>query len=106
MRQFKGESPIAVEVVTDEALVQDNGIDLIVAELDRCWEVTQDQVEAQDREGSLRDPEGIGNYLPVLRRTKKAQLSTVGSCVGDSASGDQGVRENARSETHGKQRQR
>ena len=30
----------------DDALVQDDGIDLIVEELDRCWEVTQDQDKA------------------------------------------------------------
>ena len=27
----------------DDALIQDDGVDLIVAELNRCWEVTQDQ---------------------------------------------------------------
>ena len=27
----------------DDALVQDDGIDLIVGELDRCWGVTQNQ---------------------------------------------------------------
>ena len=43
MRQLKGESRTAAEVVVDDALVQDDGIDWIVAELDRCWEVTQDQ---------------------------------------------------------------
>ena len=30
----------------DDALVQDDGIDLIVEELDRCWEVFQDQDKA------------------------------------------------------------
>ena len=30
----------------DDALVQDDGIDLIVEELDRCGEVTQDQDKA------------------------------------------------------------
>ena len=30
----------------DDALVQDDGIDLIVEELDRCWEVTQDKKTA------------------------------------------------------------
>ena len=30
----------------DDALEQDDGIDLIVEELDRCWEVTQDQDKA------------------------------------------------------------
>ena len=40
LRQLKGESRTAVEVAMDDALVQEDGIDLIVAELDRCWEVT------------------------------------------------------------------
>ena len=30
-------------VVVDDALIQDDGLDLIVGELDRCWEVTQKQ---------------------------------------------------------------
>ena len=42
-RQLRGESRTAAEVVLDDALVQDDGIDLIVEELDRCWEVTQDK---------------------------------------------------------------
>ena len=46
LRQLKGESRTAAEVVMDDALVQDDGIDLIVEELDRCWEVTQDQNKA------------------------------------------------------------
>ena len=46
LRQLKGESRTAAEVVMDDALVQEDGIDLIVAELDRCWEVTQDQDKA------------------------------------------------------------
>ena len=35
LRQLKGESRTAAEVVMDDALVQDDGIDLIVEELDR-----------------------------------------------------------------------
>ena len=37
----------------DEALVQDDGIELIVVELDRCWEVTQDQDKASKIEKAL-----------------------------------------------------
>ena len=37
----------------DDALVQDDGIDLIVEELDRCWEVTQDQDKASKIEKAL-----------------------------------------------------
>ena len=46
LRQLQGESWTAAEVVMDDALVQEDGIDLIVEELDRCWEVTQDQDKA------------------------------------------------------------
>ena len=51
--QLKGESRTAAEVVMDDALVQDVGIDLIVEELDRCWEVTQDQDKASKIEKAL-----------------------------------------------------
>ena len=37
----------------DDALVQDHGIDSIVEELDRCWEVTQDQDKASKIEKAL-----------------------------------------------------
>ena len=37
----------------DDALVQEDGIDLIVEELDRCWEVTQDQDKASKIEKAL-----------------------------------------------------
>ena len=36
----------------DDALIQD-GVDKIVAELNRCWEVTQDQDKASKIEGAL-----------------------------------------------------
>ena len=47
------EGRTAAEVVMDDALVQDDGIDLIVEELDRCWEVTQDQDKASKIEKAL-----------------------------------------------------
>ena len=34
---------MAAGVVVDDGLIQDDGIDLILGELDRCWEVTQNQ---------------------------------------------------------------
>ena len=37
----------------DEGLVQDDGIDLTVAELDRCCEVTRDQDKASKIENTL-----------------------------------------------------
>ena len=37
----------------DDALVQDDGIDLILEGLDRCWEVTQDQDKASKIEKAL-----------------------------------------------------
>ena len=53
LRQRKGESRTAAEVVIDDALVQDDGIDLIVEELDRCWEVTQNRDKASNIEKAL-----------------------------------------------------
>ena len=37
----------------DDALVQDDSIDFIVEELDRCWEVTQDQDKESKIEKAL-----------------------------------------------------
>ena len=87
----------------DDALVQDDGIDLIVDELDRCWDVTQDQDKASKIEKALfetqRDVKN-GNDLHVLRGTEEAQFSTVGKCTGDAITGgDQGLRDSARRET-------
>ena len=80
----------------DDALVQDDGIDLIVEELDRCWEVTQDQDKSvEDRKGPLRDTKGRqnGDDLHVLCGTEEASLSTLGKCTGDATtSSDQGLR--------------
>ena len=53
LRQLKGESRTAAEVVIDDALIEDDGVDLIVAELNRCWEVTQDQDKASKIERAL-----------------------------------------------------
>ena len=59
----------------DDALVQDDGIDLIVEELDRCWEVTQDQDKASKIEKALlRATKGRqnGDDLHVLCGMKEA----------------------------------
>ena len=53
LRQLKGESRTAAGVVMDDAMIQDDGVDLIVAELNRCWEVTQDQDKTSKIERSL-----------------------------------------------------
>ena len=75
-RQLKGESGTAAEVVMDDALAQNDGIDLIVEELDRCGEVTQDQDRASEIEkGPLRDTKGRrqdGNDIHVMRGTEEA----------------------------------
>ena len=47
------ESRTAAEVVMDDALILDDGVDLIVEERDRCWEVTQDQDRASKIEEAL-----------------------------------------------------
>ena len=58
----------------DDALVQDDGIYLIVEEPDRCWEVTQPRQSVEDRKGPLRDAKGRqnGDDLHVLRDTEEA----------------------------------
>ena len=51
----------------DDALVQDDGIDLTVEEQDRCWEVTQDQNRASKIEKALfetqRDVKTEATYM-------------------------------------------
>ena len=74
MRQFKGESRTAAEVVLDDALVQDDGIELIVEELDRCWDVTQDQDQASKIEKALyetqRDVKMETTFMSYVARRK------------------------------------
>ena len=53
LRQLQGEYLTAAAVIMDDDLVQDDGIDLIVEELDRCWEVMQDQDKASKIEKAL-----------------------------------------------------
>ena len=86
----------------EDALVQDDGIDLIAAELDQCWEVTQDQ----DKASKIANSEGRqnGNYLHVLRGAEEAQFSTAGECAGyATACSGQGLRDTTRRETQRKQ---
>ena len=58
----------------DDALVQDDGIDLIVEELDRCWEVTQDQDKASKIEKALfetqRDVKMETTFMSYVARRK------------------------------------
>ena len=58
----------------DDALVQDDGIDLIVEELDRCWEVTQDQDKASKIEKALyekqRDVKMETTFMSHVARRK------------------------------------
>ena len=58
----------------DDALVQDDGSDLIVAELDRCWEVTQDQDKALKIEKALfetqRDAKAEATFMSYVARRK------------------------------------
>ena len=58
----------------NDALVQDDGIDLIVGELDRCWEVTQDQDKAPKIEkalcGTQRDVKTGTTFMSYVVRRK------------------------------------
>ena len=74
LRQLKGESRTAAEVVMDDALVQEDGIDLIVGELDRCCEVTQDQDKASKIEKAFfetqRDVKMETTFMSDVARRK------------------------------------
>ena len=58
----------------DDALIQDDGVDLIVAELNRCWEVTQDQDKASKIERALfetqRDVKTETTFTSYVARRK------------------------------------
>ena len=58
----------------DDALVLDDGIDLIVEGLDRCWEVTQDQDKASKIEKALfetqRDVKMETTFMSYVARKK------------------------------------
>ena len=58
----------------DDALVQDDGIDLIGEELDRCWEVTQDQDKASKVEKAIfetqRDVKMETTFMSHVARRK------------------------------------
>ena len=74
LRQLQGGSQTAVEVLIDGSLVQDDGIDLIVEELERCWEVTQDQDKASKIEKALfetqRDVKMETTFMSYVARRK------------------------------------
>ena len=81
LRQLSGESRTAAEVVMDEALMQDDGIGLIFAELDRCWEVTQDQDKASKIDKALlRDLDGPLRRKQLSCLTSSGENSTFNSC--------------------------
>ena len=58
----------------DDALVQDDGIGLVVEELDRCWDVTQDQDKASKIEKALfetqRDVKMETTFMSYVARRK------------------------------------
>ena len=102
--QLKGESPTAAEVVMDDALVQDDGIDLIVEELDRRWEVTQDQDKASKIEKALfetqRDVKMETTFMSHVAR-RKLNLQQLENLLGTSLPAViKRVRDTTRRETH------
>ena len=84
----------------DDALIQDDGVDLIVAELDRCWEVTQDQDKASKIERAFfethRDVKTETTFMSDVAR-RKLNLQHLENALGT------GLRDITRSETCGKQ---
>ena len=69
----------------DEALMQDDGIDLIVVELDRCWEVTQDQDKSSKIEKALYEthsgPKTETTFVSHVTR-RKLNLRQLESALG------------------------
>ena len=75
LRPLKGGCRTAAEVVMDDALIQDGGIDSIVGDLDRCWEVTQDQdkpskIEKDLLETQRRDVKTETTVMSYVARRK------------------------------------
>ena len=58
----------------DDALIQDDGVDIIGAELNRCWKVTQDQDKTSKIERTLfetqRDVETETTFMSYVARRK------------------------------------
>ena len=76
LRQLKGESLIAAEVVMDDAMVQDDRIDFDVKELDRCWEVTQDQDKASKVEKAFFETQwGVKMETTFMSYVARRKLS-------------------------------
>ena len=71
---IKRESRTGAEAVMDDALIQDDGTERIVEELDRCWEVTQDQDKAAKIEKALyethRDVKTETTFMSYVARGK------------------------------------
>ena len=83
----------------EDALVQDDGIDWIVEELDRCWEVTHED-KASKIENALYETQRYvkleTTFMSYVAR-RKLNSSTIGKCTGNvTACGDQGLRDTAR----------
>ena len=87
----------------DDVLVQDDGIDLIVEELDRCWEVTQDQDKASKIEKALyetqRDVKMETTFMSYVTRRKLNFQQFENALADATASSDQGPRDSTRRET-------
>ena len=89
----------------DEALMQDDGIDLIVVDLDRCWEVPQDQDKASKIEKALyetqRDPKTETTFMFYVTR-RKLNFQQLDNALGTPVPAV--IKEHAaRGETYGKQ---
>ena len=91
----------------DDALMQDDGIDLTVGELGpMLGGHARPRQSVEDREGPFRDSEGRqnGNHIDVLRGAEETKLSTAGMCSGyATASSGQGPRNTTRRKTSRKQ---
>ena len=87
----------------DDALIQDDGVDLSVAELNQCWDVTQDQDKASKIERTLfetkREVKTETTFMSYVAQ-RKLNFQQLEKCAGNAtANSDQGLRDTARRET-------
>ena len=89
----------------DDALIQNGGIDSIVGDLDRCWEVTKDQDKASKIEKALLEIQrDVKTETTFMRGAEQTQFSTAGKCSGyATASSGQVPRNTTRRKTSRKQ---
>ena len=78
LRKHQVESRTATDVVTNDALMQDDGIDLIVEELHRKWGHARPRQSVEDREGPFRDRGDVKTEATFMSYVTRRKLDTMG----------------------------